>query len=684
MKHINIIAIAAILAFGIITDCHEERGNWPGLILASFEQSPIANAGSDQRISILKGSVDLDGAKSHDPEGKALSFTWTMTYQPPGSTASFSQPGGAATSFTFDTAGTYEIMLTVNNGSRSASDTVTVDVAVNSGPTASAGSTQEVTIGDTVTLDGSGSSDPEGDPLVYTWTQIYGPAIGAGTLTGVNPTFTAPAEVCTIAYDLRVDDGSGNSFASRVYVYVMKKGGAGIYVSTTLGDDVNPGTDRSAPKKTIQAGVIAALAAKGDVYVGAGTYAESVILANGVSIFGGFDPATWVRDSFKSSATPSYTTTIQGGAIAIDGNGVKDLVVEGLTITSANAATAGEGSYGVRLINSAIDIKNCSITAGNGAPGQDGTSGTNGSAGDNGQSGEQGDGVIFTYADGGGGGTGVNGNNGGRGGDGGSASGWDTLYDGYTGSYGLRAGENTTSGGVGGLSGYPGSSGHDGTRGTNGVDGTNGNGGGADGRPMGVVRTDLNIWISDAGSDGSSGGNGDGGGGGGGGGLHIIPVVFLPLGTGNAGGGGGGGGGGGTAAVGGGGGGASIGFFLIESLVNVTSCEIRCGNGGRGGNGGNGGAGGSGGTGGSGGSTSTTVVGAGGNGGNGGTGGKGGDGGGGAGGPSYVVYKHGASSGFIVTNMTGTTLIPGSGGAGGASSGSPGAAGKSGYYGGVQ
>ncbi len=682
--------ITLIMACGMAIKCDNDENN-PGLLLGpsmlTINLAPVANAGVDKNIILYAGnagSADLDGLESYDPEGKAITYSWSVAYQPPGSIVSFADSTAAATSLAFNIEGTYEIMLTVNDGSASASDTLTVDVAVNTGPTANAGSDREATVGDTVTLDGSGSSDPDNDPLVYTWKQIYGPTIGTGTLTGVDPSITVPTEVCTIAYDLRVDDGSGYSFSDRVYIFVMKKGGAGIYVATT-GDDAYDGT-RARPLRTISAAIIAALAAGSDVYVSAGIYNESVILANGVSLFGGFDPSLWVRDSFKSSVTPSYTTTIQGGTIAVDGNSVKDAVIDGFTITSASAVATGEGSYGVRLINSTIDIKNCIITAGNGAAGDNGldittspataNSGNPGSngIGDIGWSGWDITDPTVGLVQGGTGGTSTIGRDGGKGGNGKLGGDGDNGENGLVGTpYGSGGAY-----GVVNIATLDAEDGSDGTKGSDGSPGSNGTGG-SSGSITG------NIWVSSSGNAGGTGLHGNGGGGGGGGGGQEVMLGEVPIanlwGSGGSGGGGGAGGAGGTGGYGGEGGGASIGIFLINTTAHINNCKIASSNGGNGGSGGAGGAGGNGGNGGNGGGDDNGEVGTGGTGGAGGKGGTGGYGGGGAGGPSYPIFKYGWSSGVYISD---TTLIPGAGGAGGLSGGAPsGTAGARGNYGGA-
>ena len=67
----------------------------------------------------------------------------------------------------------------------SAPDTMTIDT-LNSSPIAQAGSDQSTVVGETVTLDGSQSSDADGNPLNYQWSLSNKPL--ASTALLLNPT----------------------------------------------------------------------------------------------------------------------------------------------------------------------------------------------------------------------------------------------------------------------------------------------------------------------------------------------------------------------------------------------------------------------------------------------------------------------------------------------------------------
>lgn len=93
----------------------------------------------------------------------------------------------------------------------------------NSAPVAEAGLMQTfVEPFSTVTLDGSGSSDADNDPLTYAWSQTVGPAVTLSSSTSVSPTFTAPATLSgtTLTFQLVVNDGTVNSSPDTVDIVV--------------------------------------------------------------------------------------------------------------------------------------------------------------------------------------------------------------------------------------------------------------------------------------------------------------------------------------------------------------------------------------------------------------------------------------------------------------------------------
>ena len=96
-----------------------------------------------------------------------------------------------------DTPATLTIRVTATDdgtppGSSSASFTLSVE-EVNDAPAADAGPNETVAEGETVTLDGTRSVDPEEQPLSFTWSQVGVPAVDLDYADPAAPTFTAPS-----------------------------------------------------------------------------------------------------------------------------------------------------------------------------------------------------------------------------------------------------------------------------------------------------------------------------------------------------------------------------------------------------------------------------------------------------------------------------------------------------------
>lgn len=202
----------------------------------------IANPGQNQ-TALVGQQVVLDGSASREAAGLPLNYQWRFAGMPEESQAVLANAGSAQPSFFVDEQGTYELELIINNGTEDSLPKYVTITVPNRPPVADAGPDQSVTVGQTVSLDGSGSSDVDGDTLSFKWTIRQQPAGSQSTLsdaTAPNPTLTIDVAGIYLL-DLVVNDGFEDSAVDTVLLNVGNVppvAEAGTNIAAMLGDIV--------------------------------------------------------------------------------------------------------------------------------------------------------------------------------------------------------------------------------------------------------------------------------------------------------------------------------------------------------------------------------------------------------------------------------------------------------------
>jgi len=191
---------------------------------------PTSNAGIDQDVN-ANVNVTLSGS-GNDPDTDAISYLWRQTS---GTIVTLNGATTTTPSFTSPASGgalVFQLRVTDAFG-QYANDIVTVNV--NGLPIANAGSDQTVNLDAGVTLNGSNSTDPEGNALTYSWVQTGGTSVNLSSANVASPTFTAPSAATTLMFQLTVTDDHNQTDVDSVTITVQEpappSGGSGCTVS---------------------------------------------------------------------------------------------------------------------------------------------------------------------------------------------------------------------------------------------------------------------------------------------------------------------------------------------------------------------------------------------------------------------------------------------------------------------
>lgn len=197
-------------------------------------------------------------------------------------------------------------------------DAETILCYQNLDPVADAGSYQAVKDGDTVTLNGAYSYDPDlNDGIAsYRWTQTAGPSVTLSDVNAVQPTFRAPSvsESTTLTFELTVKDYGGLEGRDNVSITVNSgtnglEADAGSNRSVTEGDSVTLDGSSSDPADEIVS------------YQWSQVGGQQVTLSNNNTA-----KASFIAPSVDTSTTLTFQLTVK------DAEGDQDTAAVGITV----------------------------------------------------------------------------------------------------------------------------------------------------------------------------------------------------------------------------------------------------------------------------------------------------------------------------------------------------------------
>lgn len=313
----------SILRFSlIVTDSLGLQSTEMASAVVTVTDRPVTNlvAVNDSPTTLGRSTMFVAWA-----EGSNMVYTWNFG---DGATAA-----NQTVVHTYELSGTYTAIVTATNGSGSVTATTPVTIT-NLSPLANAGPDRIAGINSVVTLDGSGSADPDGHlPLSYKWQQISGSSVVLSSGTISRPVFTAPNAPAVLAFSLIVTDSMGlrSPVSDTVVITASDRPITAMWVlnssPTTLGQATwfTATTDGSNVAYTWNFGD-GALALGNPIshtYSAQGFYTAIVTATNGVSLLTAALPVT-ITNLAPVAVAGSDQDVIVNSTVSLDGSGSYD------------------------------------------------------------------------------------------------------------------------------------------------------------------------------------------------------------------------------------------------------------------------------------------------------------------------------------------------------------------------
>ncbi|OJT25841.1 hypothetical protein BO221_08325 [Archangium sp. Cb G35] len=311
---------------------------------------PTANAGVDGVVN-ERSAYTLSGSAS-DEDGDTLSYSWA---QVSGTAVALTNATSATAAFTAPetvSGETLTFRLTVSDGKASASDTVNVMVdPVNRAPVVTV---PAVTVDErsTATLEAT-ASDPDGDALTYSWTQVSGTPVALSGASTARVTFSTGEVSADSVLTFRVTVFDGFTSTSYDVAVTVRN------VTTNRAPTVNAGVDGTANERSVYTLSGSASDADGDAL----SYAWVQVSGTPVALTGANTvSASFTAPETDSGETLSFVLTVSDGTASVsDTVNVVVVPVNRAPVVTASPVTVDERST-ASLVATASDPDGDALT----------------------------------------------------------------------------------------------------------------------------------------------------------------------------------------------------------------------------------------------------------------------------------------------------------------------------------
>jgi len=297
MRKLALWFSSSLCVAATLCGCGPGNGSGSG----STPKAPTANAGGPY-TGKTETALSFSGSGSSDPQGETLTYAWNFGDSSTGT--------GVSPSHTYTAPGTYTVSLTVTDTSNLTATASTTATIAAQPPAANAGGPYTGKTETSITFNGSGSSDPQGETLTYAWN--FGDST---TGTGASPThtYTAPG---TYTVSLSVTDTSKLTATASTTATIAAQppvanaggpytGGIGATIYFSGNGSSDPQGETLAYAWNFGDGTTGTGISSAHAYTAAGTYPVSLAVTN----------------SSKLTATTSTTATIAGLSPAANAGG---------------------------------------------------------------------------------------------------------------------------------------------------------------------------------------------------------------------------------------------------------------------------------------------------------------------------------------------------------------------------